>query len=146
MQFIFSLYEASRIVVFPQQEAHRGKGINASRQKILGHLSDKSDHWVFVDYDSNEFPLKYPLASDMLTMNERPVKAILEEGNALLTEHFNWESSIRAEEGQRRSAVKQRKYVNFGNYNILIIGSRFLSDYKHRPEMYGCTAVVHNPY
>jgi hypothetical protein len=119
------------------------------RKEILGHLADKGDHWVFVDSDSNEFLLKYPLASDMLTMNERPVKAILEEGKAILTEHFNWESSIRAEEGQPtkgRSAVNQRKYANFGNYNVLIIGSRFLSDYKHRLEMHGCNAFVHNPY
>jgi hypothetical protein len=119
------------------------------RKERLGHLAEKGEHWVFVDSDSNEFLLKYPLTSDMLTMNERPVKAILEEGKAILTEHFNWESPIKEEEGQPargRSAVKQRKYANFGNYHVLVIGSRFLNDYKHRLEMHGCTAVVHNPY
>ncbi|WP_071616903.1 hypothetical protein [Rossellomorea aquimaris] len=125
------------------------ESMHPGRKERLGHLVDKGDQWVFVDSDSNEYLLKYPLASDMLTMNERPVKAILEEGEAILTEHFNWVSSIRAEEGQPtkgRNAVKQRKYANFGNYNVLIIGSRFLSDYKHRLEMHGCNAVVHNPY
>ncbi|MCA1054264.1 hypothetical protein LCM10_04630 [Rossellomorea aquimaris] len=119
------------------------------RKEKMGHLADRGDHWVFVDAESNEYPLKYPLAEEMLSMNERPVKAMLDEGKAVLTEHFNLERPTREETSRApkdKGASQQKKYAKFGNYNVLIIGSRFLSDYKHRLELHGCTVSIHNPY
>src|SRR5699024_3904231 len=42
--------------------------------------------------------------------------------------------------------AQTRAYTQFGNFKILGIGSRFMSDYKHRLEKHGCTAILHNAY
>jgi myosin heavy subunit len=119
------------------------------KKEKMGHLETKGEHWVFIDAESIEYPLKYSLASEMLSINERPVKAILDQGKAILTEYFNldWPNHAKvSRETKSKGAVQQRKYAKFGNYNVLIIGSRFMSDYKHRLELHGCTVSIHNPY
>jgi hypothetical protein len=119
------------------------------RKERMGHLADKGDHWFFIDAESNEYPLKYPLSQEMLSMNERPVKAILDEGKAILTEHFSLDRPNREEVSRAtksKGAVQQRKYAKFGSYKVLVVGSRFLPDYKHRLELHGCIVSLHNPY
>lgn len=55
-------------------------------------------------------------------------------------------ASVHTVEKQKDGKAQTRAYTQFGNFKILVIGSRFMSDYKHRLEKHGCTAILHNAY
>ncbi|RIW30728.1 hypothetical protein D3H55_16510 [Bacillus salacetis] len=127
----------------------RGDASSSTEEERLGYLVEQRGEWLFVDLAENEFPFKYPLSWDMQARNESPARAVIVEGKAVLTKLFTLELPDREEKGSVlpiKTKTRKRTFAAFGNYHVLLIGARFLSDYKVRLENHGCTVTIHNPY
>ena len=124
---------------------------NANDKERLGYLIYENDTWMFVDTTQSDHSEIYQVIEnrneEVLTV-DRPVRAILQDEGVDVDKYLTLESSASAHtvEKQKGGKAQTRAYMQFGNFKILVIGSRFMSDYKHRLEKHGCTATLHNPY
>ncbi|WP_316571389.1 hypothetical protein [Neobacillus sp. YIM B06451] len=123
-----------------------------SERDRLGYLTHKEGEWLFVDLTSTAEIREYPVLDELQLENdnmELPARAVIYEGVAKITRTYpQYEVSIiEAKETKKdRKETKQKKYKPFGNYKVLIVGSRQMNEYKERLEMHGCTVETHNPY
>lgn len=127
------------------------KQANDDRER-MGYLTQVDGRWVFVDVTQGGSASLHPIrniASQPEFVSDCPVKAFLQDdGHVIISASFDWTSSLESRESQARikKAPEKREYAWFGNYRVLVIGSRFLNDYKNRLENHGCAAEIHNPF
>lgn len=125
------------------------------KNEKLGYLTQEGEQWFFVDLTQGDEIKTYPVTESRVPaiLVECPAKAIIQAGNAIITTCLTWEKleinkgNIRGEKykgEKKQSTVK--KYNQFGNFKCLVVGSRYLIDYKNRLELHGCIVEVHNPY
>ncbi|MCJ7842906.1 hypothetical protein MUB24_18890 [Lederbergia sp. NSJ-179] len=117
----------------------------------LGYLNQENNEWIFVDITENDctqiYPVKENLSKHELKV-DTPVKATVQEGKASITVCYPVSSNkpIDKPEKQVSKSKPSKEYAYFGPFKVLIIGSRFLSEYKKRLEQHGCLVETHNPY
>lgn len=123
-----------------------------SEKDRLGYLILEEGEWKFVDLTSTSDIREYPVRNaSFIEMDsvELPAKAILYEGFAEITRTYpQYESNIEETKEIKKDKKDpiQKKYQPFGNFKVLIVGSRQMNEYKERLEMHGCTVEIHNPY
>lgn len=123
---------------------------NSDDHQRLGYLSYQHDKWLFVDMTQANYPIVYDVlentSNEPLTM-DKPAKATLHQYGVIITKCFSMEVPEQIQQKKRQTNLPSKKeFLWFGNFNVLIIGSRFLSDYKDRLEKHGCSARLHNPF
>ncbi|WP_043932529.1 hypothetical protein [Bacillus sp. EB01] len=117
----------------------------------LGYLAFEDGEWMFTDLTTtaeiNSFPVKDSsvIPSDSTDL---PARARVQEGVAEITRLYSWFEFNPTSNVQKvsRKASKQKEYKTFGNFKILIVGSRLMNNYMSRLEKHGCLVQVHNPY
>ncbi len=124
---------------------------NRHAHERLGYVTQTHDDWVFVDITENDSVQTYPVkenSSKQPLETDAPVKARIQNEKATITECYpvRVAEPIHKAETQEVKTKSPKKYAYFGQFKILIIGSRFLSEYKTRLEQHGCLVELHNPY
>ncbi|ALC91572.1 hypothetical protein AM500_18610 [Bacillus sp. FJAT-18017] len=117
----------------------------------LGYLAFEDGEWIFTDLTTtaeiNCFPVKDPsiIPPDSTDL---PARARVQVGVAEITRFYSWYGSTPTSNNKKenRKDSKPKKYKSFGNFKILIVGSRQMNDYMSRLEKHGCLVEVHNPY
>lgn len=118
---------------------------NSDDLQRLGYVTYKNGNWVFVDMTQANHPQVYDVlenASDEPLTIDRPAKATLHQNGVTITKCFSMEVPTYAQAKRRQSnptpTTSKKDYLWFGNFKVLVIGSRFLNDYKYRLEKHGC--------
>jgi hypothetical protein len=127
---------------------------NNRKNEKLGYLTREEEQWFFVDVNQSPDIKSFPVTEIMVKSlaEDCPAKAMIQDGNAIITKCFTWESPEIEEKPRivgkntlrKNNLVKE--YNQFGNFKFLVLGSRYLTDYKNRLEMHGCEVEIHNPY
>ncbi|MCE4049915.1 hypothetical protein [Bacillus sp. Au-Bac7] len=124
---------------------------NSSEKDRLGYLTKEDGEWKFIDLTSTpeakELPVKNNSIIDSANV-ELPVRAIVYEGVAEITRVYSGQEFNQGNSGQNtnKRVTKRKTFKPFGNFKVLIVGSRQMNDYKERLEKHGCNVEVHNPY
>lgn len=124
---------------------------HTSETNRLGYLICDNDSWKFVDLSENDRYMVYPVIKNLsgreLTV-DKPAKAIYHQEGVNILHLFSLNPPKATQPKQKFTGTnKQIKHYHFfGKFNILVIGSRFMNDYKHRLKMHGCVVGLHNPY
>ena len=125
---------------------------NTGANNRLGYLTQSEGEWLFVDLTSTSEIREYPVMNASLLENENfeiPAKAIIYDDVAKITRTYpKYEFSIpeTKEIKKDRRDTKEKKYIPFGNFKVLIVGARQMNEYKKRLEMHGCIVETHNSY
>lgn len=129
-----------------QNSSHR------SRAQRLGYVTRDAEGWWFVETTKGNDGLSYPIKNQETVEGvpiDCPVKVFLENGEATIMKILHWEQPEEGRSGMPQIKAKkaeQREYIKFGTFRVLVIGSRFLHDYKERIERHGGKVEIHNPY
>ncbi|WP_373894191.1 hypothetical protein [Virgibacillus sp. CBA3643] len=124
---------------------------NTSNTERLGYVTYDAHTWKFVDVTESErfeiYPINANISDKELTIDQ-PAKATLKQDGVTITKLFTSMEPTPIPPRKRSPSTKtpRRKYRAFGNFKVLILGSRFMSEYKHRLENHGCHVEIHNPY
>ncbi|WNS82184.1 hypothetical protein RRU94_15660 [Domibacillus sp. DTU_2020_1001157_1_SI_ALB_TIR_016] len=124
---------------------------NTSNYERIGFITLENNSWQFVDYTDTSNVQSYFIRDNLSKqplVEECPVKAILQDGQALIVETYAWEipSSPINNRKMKNDLTEPKNYLRFGNFKILVIGARFMNDYRNRLENHGCSVELHNPY
>ncbi|WP_106495862.1 hypothetical protein [Lentibacillus sp. Marseille-P4043] len=126
---------------------------NTNEMMRLGYLSCENNRWLFVDVtkngQTNTYPVTRNVSNEELVI-DRPVKAFLHQEGVTVTKCFQLESAFSNKQPIKKKPVKstaqEREYLWLGNFTVLVIGSRFMNEYKYRLQKHGCLVELHNPY
>ncbi|ASN03932.1 hypothetical protein [Virgibacillus necropolis] len=124
---------------------------NSSEVQRLGYLVFDNGSWQFVDVTQANSPKVYAVQANVSNEPleiDKPVKAILKEDSVTIIKCFSMEmpKQLQYKKKQTNSPTPKNEYLQFGNFKVLVIGSRFLSDYKDCLEKHGCNTELHNPF
>lgn len=124
---------------------------NSDEAQRLGFLTFENEKWQFVDATQVEFSKVYDIRENVSNeplIIDRPVKATLQQDGVTIIKCFSMEAPKHTQHKKKytTSSTAKKEYLSFGNFKVLIIGSRFLTDYKDRLAKHGCNAELHNPF
>ncbi|WHX41181.1 hypothetical protein QNH36_03170 [Mesobacillus sp. AQ2] len=125
---------------------------NSSEKDRLGYLTKEDGEWRFLDLTSTSETKELPvrnIANINADDSELPVRAIVFEGIAEITRVYSRHEFNPENSGQKnisKKVTKRKNFHPFGNFKVLIVGSRQMNDYKNRLEKHGCIVEIHNPY
>ncbi|WP_430789870.1 hypothetical protein VBD025_04985 [Virgibacillus flavescens] len=126
---------------------------NSNEKQRLGYLIFEDEKWQFVDITQTQSLKTYDVLendSDIPLSADNPVKARVEQNGVSIMKSYSMigpsTKQVQHKKKRTSSGVPQKRYLWFGNFKVLIIGSRFLSGYKERLLKHGCEIEVHNPY
>ncbi|CEG26335.1 hypothetical protein [Bacillus sp. B-jedd] len=125
---------------------------NTGANNRLGYLTQSDGEWLFVDLTNTSEMKEYPVMNESHIEGENmelPVRAVIYDDVAKITRTYpKYEVCITEtkEIKKDRRGSKEKEYKPFGNFKVLIVGSRQMNDYKERLELHGCTVEIHNPY
>ncbi|NWN98148.1 MAG: hypothetical protein HLX45_11620 [Bacillus sp. (in: Bacteria)] len=133
------------------EQYHLGKTIHSNQWERLGYLDRTENGCFFVDLteedDIQRFEVKNIECGEEV-QSDQPVKARVQEEYAIITECYPIEYPEPVKKPPLSVKVKQKvkDYLYLGPFRVLVIGARFLNEYKDRLEKHGCIVEIHNPY
>ncbi|WP_164667436.1 hypothetical protein [Virgibacillus doumboii] len=124
---------------------------NTNKINRLGYLIYVNDSWKFVDLSESDRQQVYPVIENLsdseLSINT-PARAIFRQEGVNILHLFSLRPPRTPQAKQKHTRTKspKKQYNFFGKFNILVLGSRFMNDYKYRLEKHGFIVELHNPY
>lgn len=124
---------------------------NTNATTRLGFLVYDQEGWQFTDVSETSRHQVYPVTNNVSGSHlteDRPAKAILNHDGAKVLQQFSMNTPETSQPKGKPSTTNhpKKQYQHFGQFSVLVIGSRFLNHYKYRLEKHGCVTDIHNPY
>ncbi|QNR65427.1 hypothetical protein IAQ67_16160 [Paenibacillus peoriae] len=133
-----------------QQISHQNK-IADSSYKDYGFIVKEEDQWYFYDLNNNVYLVT---SSKTKLIPDLPASAaIYEDGTAYVFYVYydsyeeNDNNTDNKNHEKKDDAIEKKEGLKFGeDLNILVVGSRNISEYSHRLESHGFNVETHNPF
>lgn len=133
------------------EQYHLEKTVHGNQWERLGYLDKTENGCFFVDLtegdDIQRFEVKTIECGEEV-QSDQPVKARVQEKYAIITECYpiEYPESVKKPASSVKVKQKTKNYLYLGPFRVLVVGARFLSEYKDRLEKHGCIVEIHNPY
>ncbi|MET3209702.1 UNVERIFIED_CONTAM: hypothetical protein ABIC26_002649 [Paenibacillus sp. PvR008] len=130
-----------------QQIAHKNK-IADSSYKDYGFIVKEEDQWYFYDLNNKVYLIT---SSKTKLIPDLPASAAIYEDGTAYVFYVYYDSFEKNNETitieKKDSSTNKKEYLKFGKgLNILVVGSRNISEYSHRLSSHGFNVETHNPF
>lgn len=125
-----------------------------TKEYLYGYTIKTKEGWFFVDLNYDLHPIvgnKEGYLGFYQLKNELPTKAErMENGTIAVLRQYKPEEKYIKETSVKSKKVREKEekqeYVNFGNYTVLIVGSRNKAKYVERLKKHGLDVIWHDAY
>ncbi|ASK61932.1 hypothetical protein CFK37_07045 [Virgibacillus phasianinus] len=147
----YPLMKRVSLLHFQNKKRNKQYKMRNNARDHLGYITYKNKKWTFVDMTDVNHPRNCDVLKNIsgkTLIIDRPAKATLQNCGATITKLYAMEAPKDTQQNKKKpnSEGSNKDYSWFGNFKVLIIGSRFLNEYKRRLESHGCHVELHNPY